>query len=95
MTVHGFTSRNYAAQINGTTVITRAYDRANAVAFLRSKDSSLKDSAVYNYDGVGGPDPVDEVVEESVRELNDKGELVWKDVYKVQMKEEYAHLVTV
>jgi hypothetical protein len=91
MTINGFTSRNYAAQVNNTTVVTRAYDRTNAVKFLQSKDSSLADKDVYNHDG-SGPDPIDEVYCKTERELNDKGELVWKDNYKVRMKDEYAHL---
>lgn len=33
MTEHGYTARNYAAQINNSTVVTRAYKRENAVAW--------------------------------------------------------------
>lgn len=93
MTINGFTSRNWATQINNTTVVTRAFDKANAVAFLKRHNHDLTDQDVYAIDGTGGADPIDEVYSESVREQNDKGDLVWKDVYKVRMKEEYAHLV--
>jgi hypothetical protein len=92
MTIHGFTSRNYAAQIDNTTVITRAYDRANAVTFLKSKNPLLKDSDVYNYDG-SGPDPVDEVYSEEERKWDGQTRsIIKKDIYKVRMRDEYAHL---
>lgn len=93
MQIHGYVSRNYAAQINNTTVITKAFDRQNAIAYLRKNDKDLQDKDVYVYEGITGASTVDEVYCEPVRDWNDKGELVWKDVYKVRMKEEYADLV--
>lgn len=92
MTVNGYTSHNYAAQINNATVIVKAYKRENAVAYLQSKDSSLSDADVYQYEGITSSTPVDEVYSELVREQNAKGDMESQDVYKVRMKEEYAHL---
>ena len=94
MTNHNFTARDYAAQINGTTVITRAYKRENAVAYLQAKDKSLKAKDVYVYDGITGATTVDEVYsEEIVKWSNEERCNVMKDVFKVRMKEEYTSLV--
>jgi hypothetical protein len=91
MEVNGYHSTHYAAQINGTTVITKAFARKNAVKFLQAKDPSLNDSDVYIYDGITDATTIDEVYSEPTREQDAKGELVWKDNYKVRMKEEYAN----
>lgn len=92
MTVHGFTALNYAAQINGTTVITRAFKKKNAVARLRQHDADLKSKDVYVYEGITGSTTVDEVYNDPIRVQDEKGNY-WKDVYQVRMKEEYAQLL--
>lgn len=92
MTINGHTSLNYAANICGTTVITRAFDRANAVKFMQAKDSSVIDKDVYVYEGITNAAPIDEVYSDSVREQDDKGNACWKDVYKVRLTDMYAHL---
>lgn len=90
MNDNGFVSRNYAVQINGTTVITRAFKKENAVKFMQSKDASVTDKDVYTYEGITGASTIDEVYNDPIREQDAKGDLVWKDVFKVRMKEEYA-----
>lgn len=92
MNDHGYNSCNYAAQINGTTVIIKAFHRANAVAFLQQKEPALNAKDVYIYAGITGSATIDEVYNDPVRVQSEKGNS-WMDVYKVRMKEEYAHIV--
>lgn len=93
MTFNGYTARNYAAQINGTTVITRAFKKENAVMFTQSKDASVTDKDVYAYEGITGAAPIDEVYNEPVRDRDANGDAYWRDVYKVRLQDECARLV--
>lgn len=93
MTTHNFIARNYAATILGTTVITRAFKKENAVKFMQAKDASVTEKDVYAYEGITGAAPIDEVYNEPVRDRDEKGEAYWRDVYKVRLQDEYAHLV--
>jgi hypothetical protein len=93
MTVNGFTPANYAAQINNTTVITRAYQRKNAIAYLRTK-GKVKAKDVYNYYGIIEATTVDEVYSEEVSEWDSAQRcIVHREVYKVRMKEEYSPVI--
>lgn len=92
MNHHNYISRNYAANINGATVITRAFKRENAVKFMQSKDASVTEKDVYAYEGITSAAAIDEVYNEPVQDRNDKGDAYWRDVFKVRLSDMYAHL---
>lgn len=93
MNIHGHTSKNWAANVKGSTCITKAFNKRNAVEYLRQHDPSLKENEVYEYEGSTDTAPVDEVYNDPIRIADANRDNIWKDIYKVRMREEYAHLV--
>jgi hypothetical protein len=86
-------AHNYAAMVNGTTCITRAFSKSNAFKFFKAKDKALTAADVYEYAGVTDLGTIDEVYKEEARSWDsDERCIVYKEVEKVRLTEEYAHL---
>jgi hypothetical protein len=86
-------AHNYAALVNGTTCITRAYSKSNAFKFFKAKDKTITVDDVYEYAGITGLGTIDEVYKEEYRSWDNQERcIVYKEVEKVRLTKEYAYL---